>query len=332
MTSELGCITPWIIAPAVFTEEELKHHALHLATAFLQNNSCNCNAPKLLVLSEAWPQKAPFLAMLKAIMTGRPFPVPYYPGTASRYTAFEEKYPDAYRLESSLPPQALPPPDPKYGAAPPPLFIELGYERFTPLGSEGHEYALHNEPFAPVLLIANVPADKDFFAEAPRLCNECVLGTLSATLVAHPSIEDEKVEAAVEALRYGTVALNCWTGSTFQFEAGSWGAFPGETLDNVQSGIGAVRNYMLFDPHPHPEFPNPRPNGRNYMLFDHVQKSVVRSPFLCPSHIGCSPTKMTLQQERPTLALAPRPSPSPSLSGPVPDNDHDGGRGHDPPQ
>lgn len=84
MTSELGCITPWIIAPAIFTEEELKHHATHLATAFLQNNSCNCNAPKLLVLSEGWEQKAHFLTILKAVMAGRPFAVPYYPGTEKR--------------------------------------------------------------------------------------------------------------------------------------------------------------------------------------------------------------------------------------------------------
>ena len=129
MTSELGCITPWIIAPAVFTEEELKHHALHLATAFLQNNSCNCNAPKLLVLSEEWPQRQQFIAILKAVMTGRPFPVPYYPGTEGRYTAIEREYPEAYRLESALPPQAQPPAHPKYGAALPPLFVDIAYEK-----------------------------------------------------------------------------------------------------------------------------------------------------------------------------------------------------------
>jgi len=113
----------------------------------------------------------------------------------------------------------------------------------------------------------------DFLKDAPRFCNESILGTLSATLVAHPSLPEEEVDAAIEALRYGTIALNTWTGSCFQFETGSWGAFPGESLDAVQSGIGSVRNYLMYD---------------------HVQKSVVRSPFACPTHIGCSKEPMTL--------------------------------------
>ena len=103
-----------------------------------------------------------------------------------------------------------------------------------------------------MLTVTSIPGD--FLMEAPRFVNDCVMGTLSATLVAHPSInaaqvdlypnpnpdpdlsiDVAQVEAAVEALRYGTVALNTWTGSCFQFESGSWGAFPGEKLDAVQS-------------------------------------------------------------------------------------------------
>ena len=35
--------------------------------------------------------------------------------------------------------------------------------------------------------------------------------------------------------------------SAFLLPYASWGAFPGHTLDNVQSGIGVVHNAMLFD-------------------------------------------------------------------------------------
>jgi len=274
ITSELGCITPYMIAPALFTKEELMHHALHLATSFMQNNSCNCNAPKVLVLSEEWTQKAEFIAMLKGILQKRPSPPPYYPGTLKRYKAFQEAYPQAEQVVSQIPSG---PPHPKFGAAVPPLFIELPYDEVCSLGAEGHPHALHEEPFAPILTIVTLPAGQPFLEEAPRFCNECVMGSLSATLIAHPSLDSEAVQKAVEELRYGTIAVNHWTGMCFQFEAATWGAFPGETLDAVQSGIGSVRNYLLFD---------------------HPQKSVVRSPFTCPSHIGCAAEMMTLQKAR----------------------------------
>ena len=48
-------------------------------------------------------------------------------------------------------------------------------------------------------------ADEDFLTAAPAFVNKSVMGTLSATLVAHPSLDDEQVEAAVSALKYGMV-------------------------------------------------------------------------------------------------------------------------------
>ena len=52
MTSELGCVTPYIIAPAKFSPRELRHHAKHLCIAFIANISCNCVSPKVLVLED----------------------------------------------------------------------------------------------------------------------------------------------------------------------------------------------------------------------------------------------------------------------------------------
>ena len=62
----------------------------------------------------------------------------------------------------------------------------------------------------------------------------------------------------VESLRYGTVAINCWTGVGYLTPAATWGAFPGHTLDDVQSGIGIVHNALLLDD---------------------VERTVVRGPF-----------------------------------------------------
>ena len=48
-------------------------------------------------------------------------------------------------------------------------------------------------------------------------------------------------------LRYGTIAINAWTGLGFLSPQATWGAFPGHTLHDVQSGIGVVHNTCLFD-------------------------------------------------------------------------------------
>jgi hypothetical protein len=38
MTSELGCVTPWIVTPGQWSEEQLDLHALGMAGAATFNN------------------------------------------------------------------------------------------------------------------------------------------------------------------------------------------------------------------------------------------------------------------------------------------------------
>ena len=75
---------------------------------------------------------------------------------------------------------------------------------------------------------------------------------LTATLVVHPkSLRDRRVSAAVDravaALRYGTVCINVFTGLPFVFAAPPWGAYPGSTPDNIQSGTGFVHNTAMLE-------------------------------------------------------------------------------------
>ena len=58
-------------------------------------------------------------------------------------------------------------------------------------------------------------------------------------------------------------------------------ANPSQTLRTIESGIGIVRNYMMFD---------------------HPLKSVVTSPFLSVAHIGTTPPP-TLQAAADTVRL-----------------------------
>jgi hypothetical protein len=51
----------------------------------------------------------------------------------------------------------------------------------------------------------------------------------------------------IAKLHYGTIAVNAWTGVGFLTARATWGAFPGHTLDDIQSGRGVVNNALLLD-------------------------------------------------------------------------------------
>ena len=77
-------------------------------------------------------------------------------------------------------------------------------------------------------------------------------GTLSATLVVHPkSMKDKRIADAVEnaiiKLRYGTVGVNAWPGMSFGFCTPPWGAYPGSTQKDIQSGSGFVHNTPMLE-------------------------------------------------------------------------------------
>jgi hypothetical protein len=59
-------------------------------------------------------------------------------------------------------------------------------------------------------------------------------------------------------LRYGTVSVNHWAAVGYGLVVTPWGAFPGHTAQDIQSGVGVVHNTLMFS---------------------RVQKTVVRAPF-----------------------------------------------------
>ncbi len=113
------------------------------------------------------------------------------------------------------------------------------------------EPALHTEYFAPVLSVLELPGSaREFLAEAVRVCNAEFEGTLGVNIIAHPNTITtlgDDFDTAIEQLRYGTIAINAWTALGYQTPQASWGAFPGHTLDDIQSGIGLVHNALLIE-------------------------------------------------------------------------------------
>lgn len=250
-TSELGCVSPWIVCPGkqregVWEEAELMHHAKLLTDSFKSSCSMNCLSPKVLVLpsESAWPQRKQFLEALKGRLAAVPQPPPYYPGAHARFSAFEKEYPDAEKIEA---PPLQPAGDamttgvyPGQDLTPlPSLLVDVGA-----IGSAScRPYALQNEAFAPVLAVATVEGSaEEFPMAAAKAVNEHLFGTLSCTLVS-PDGRDEAMDAVISELNYGVVAVNMWAALAYSNPLSVWGGAPGSyTREKPQSGLEFIGN------------------------------------------------------------------------------------------
>lgn len=65
VSAELGCVTPYIVAPGNWSAADLKYHAETVAAALTHNASHNCLAAEVLLLDKDWPQREAFLDALR---------------------------------------------------------------------------------------------------------------------------------------------------------------------------------------------------------------------------------------------------------------------------
>ncbi len=84
------------------------------------------------------------------------------------------------------------------------------------------------------------------------------------------------------ALRFGTGAINCWGAVGYGLVVAPWGAYPRQDVYDIQSGSGFVHNTLMFD---------------------RIQKTVVRAPFTVspkppwfPSHATAYPMARKLTE------------------------------------
>jgi acyl-CoA reductase-like NAD-dependent aldehyde dehydrogenase len=227
ITSELGGVSPVIVVPGEWTEQDLRFQAEHVATQRLHNGGYNCIASQVVIVSSDWAQKAAFLEHLRRAIDEAPRRADWYPGSADRSAAAAAAYPGAERLG----------PDGNR------LLIRTVPDDADTLAS--------TEYFAPVLGVIELPGTgRTFLDAAIRFADEDLVGDLGANVLIRP--EDRRALGAgfgraIEALHYGTVAINAWTGLGFLLAAAPWGAYPGNSLADVGSGIGVVHNALLID-------------------------------------------------------------------------------------
>jgi len=268
-----GCVTPYMLCPAVYTPEQLMHHAKHLAVLISANNSYFCNSPKVLIVAEDWAQKDEFIGTVQGIIKHINHPPPYYPNSHKRYESLLKGYSSdqVNKVEGSNCSDPS-----KFGARIPWTFINISADAKN-LAASAKEPAFQNEPFCPVLTICTLKGTKgpkEYLEAATTLANDYIWGTLSCTLLVHPSLETEvpeAVESAIASLKYGSISVNSWSGDCYSFQNGYWGGYAGpdsvEKIDAVQSGLGCINNCLLFD---------------------HPSKIVVKSPFTHEMHMGAA--------------------------------------------
>lgn len=292
-TAELGCVTPVIVVPGPWSSSDIRFQARHVASMVTQNASFNCNAAKVIVTARGWLQREAFLDALHEELRKTRARKAYYPGARERHRAFLAQYPEAMVLgpaPSDAPDEVVP------------------WTAIPDVSPEAGSYALENEAFCGVVAEVTLdlaeneggmlrerdhggPSVRRFLDRAVKLANERCWGTLSCCILVHPSTEDdhhEDVARAVADLRYGGIGINAWPGVIYGLVSPSWGAFPGHSADDIQSGTGVVHNAFLFD---------------------HPEKSVVRAPFrIRPTPAWFSDHKNLRELGRRLVAFEAKPS------------------------
>ncbi|MEO5665466.1 MAG: aldehyde dehydrogenase family protein [Nocardioides sp.] len=227
ITSELGGVSPIIVVPGKWSKADLRFQAQHVATQRLHNGGYNCVAGQVVVLSKQWPQREEFVAELRTAMAAAPERVPWYPGSDSRVSAASAAYDTADRLGKGGGRLLI---DTRHGA--------------SASAMETTEY------FSPVLGIVEVPGTGQAFLDAAvDYANASLVGTLGANVIVAPATLRKLgagFDETLARLEYGTIAVNAWTAVGFLTAGAPWGAFPGHTIGDVQSGIGIVHNAFLL--------------------------------------------------------------------------------------
>ncbi len=244
ITSELGCVTPILIVPGSWTKGDLHFQGRHIASSIAHNASFNCAATQLIITAKGWTQREEFLNILRLELAKVPPRKAYYPGALVRYQQFIDRYGgETFSNESDN--QIIP------------------WTLIPNLNEETDDYILREEAFCGILgeLVLDTDNPATFLQKAVDFSNQKIWGNLSCAIFIHPQTQQQytqELDQAIAALEYGSIGINLWSAMMYYLGSTPWGAFPGNSLDNIQSGRGIVHNTYMFD---------------------HPQKSVVYAPF-----------------------------------------------------
>lgn len=247
ITGELGNVSPVIVVPGPWTKRDIEYQAEHLVTSLANNAGFNCNATRVIIQHADWSQRAQLLQQVRQRFAQLPTREAYYPGAHERYQAFIAAHPEAEKFGAETEQQL-----------PWTLIADVD-------AAQTGDICFTTEAFCSIVAETALKARSvlEYIERAVHFANEHLWGTLNVTLLVHPqSLKDpataKALEQAITNLRYGTISLNYWAGTSFALGVTTWGAFPGHDIYNIQSGTDVVHNTLMFS---------------------QAQKSVIRAPF-----------------------------------------------------
>ncbi len=229
ITSELGGVSPVIVVPGPWSEDDIQYQAENIATQKLHNGGFNCIAAQVLVVPDRWPHTDRLLDVVEHELGAAPSRPAYYPGGEDRVRRAIDRHDNGVAV-TTHPPRGL----------------------LRDVAPDSGSFAFTEEFFAAVLATTRLPeSDPGAFVDAAvRFANSELHGSLGASIVIHPETRaelGERFDHAVARLRYGAIGVNVWSGMGFLLPRATWGAFPGATLQNVGSGRGIVHNALMFE-------------------------------------------------------------------------------------
>jgi len=253
--AELGNVSPVIVVPGPWSEDDIHYKAAHLATMVVANAGSFCTTPRVIVQHKSWDQREAFRNEVGEVLDKYPTTRAYYPGALERHADIVKAHPEALHYG-----------EPKEGHLPWTLIPDLDPE-------QKDDVSFSKESFCSLFAETALEAESvvKYIEKAVDFANESLWGNLSVSIFVHPkSMADpaiaEAVDQAIAKLRYRTVAINDYGSLAYLMFMAPWGGFPGNEQHDIQSGTDVTNNPLMFS---------------------HPQKSVLYSPFqLRPSPLS----------------------------------------------
>ncbi|MGB5167610.1 MAG: aldehyde dehydrogenase family protein [Acidimicrobiia bacterium] len=231
VTSELGGVGPTIVVGGEWSSADLRYQAEHIISQKLHNHGFNCVACQILVLPESWDQADGLLDAMRSVVADLHGRWAYYPGASDRQREALEAHPGAEVLTD--------------GSAPVTFITDLD-------PGNPNDVCFTTEFFGAVLGVVRLPGDDtgSYLRNAVEFANEVLEGNLGANVIIHPATMSRHAQDfndALHDLRYGTVAVNSWVGVAFAMTRATWGGFPGNRRNDIQSGNGIAHNALMLN-------------------------------------------------------------------------------------
>ena len=231
VTAELGGVGPTIVVAGRWSDADLRYQAEHIMSQKLHNHGFNCIACQVLVLPEEWDQADDLLDAMRRVVSEIGGRGAYYPGAVDRHSGAVAAHENAEVLTN--------------GPGPVTFITDLD-------PSMSQDVCFTTEFFGAVLAIVRLPGSDTatYLSNAVSFANDTLDGNLGANVIIHPATAKQDADALEEAiadLRYGTIAVNSWVGIAFAMPRATWGAFPGNPRDDIESGVGVVHNSLMLE-------------------------------------------------------------------------------------